>query len=276
MTALMILAVSAGVARSQSPLQVPAESFEVVSVKLNQSAVVDWDFDSPPGRVVGTNVLLRDLIRFAYYVYGGDWEARIAGPDWIKSARFDVDARTPGPVTTPRAMSMLRSLLADRFKLKAHFEQRDVSAYALVVARHDRRLGPQLTRSSIDCAAITAFNEAARAAGTAPAMPFDPDKPPVCGSRGTAGSLSAGGLTMTQIGLILTRHAGRQVIDRTELPGVFDLELRWAPDPSIGARDASLPSIFTALEEQLGLKLEPARLPIDVLVIDRVEQPTSN
>jgi uncharacterized protein (TIGR03435 family) len=81
---------------------------------------------------------------------------------------------------------------------------------------------------------------------------------------------------MTQIGLILTRHAGRQVIDRTELPGVFDLELRWAPDPSIGARDASLPSIFTALEEQLGLKLEPARLPIDVLVIDRVEQPTSN
>jgi uncharacterized protein (TIGR03435 family) len=228
--------------------------------------------------VVGTNVVLRDLIRFAYYIYGGDWDVRIAGPEWITTARFDVDGRSSEPVTTPRAMSMLRQLLAVRFRLKAHFEPRETSVYELVLARNDRRLGPQLAPSSLDCATFTAGNEAARAAGQVPQVPFDPAKPPFCGSRGDPGSLSAGGLTMPQIALILTRQVGRQIVDRTGLTGEFDLNLRWAPEAPAGDRDARLlpagPSIFTALEEQLGLKLESARAPIEVLVIDSVEQPT--
>src|SRR3954447_9742176 len=89
------------------------ESFTVASVKANRSGSLQWDFDTPPGRAVGTNVVLRDLIRYAYYIYGGDWDTRIAAPDWIKTERFDIDAKTAGAVSADRAMSMLRHLLAD-------------------------------------------------------------------------------------------------------------------------------------------------------------------
>lgn len=87
----------------------PDQSFEVASVKANRSGTTQWDFDSPPGRVVGTNVLLRDLIRFAYFIYGGDWDVRIAGPDWIKTARFDVRS-----IVRPSA-GLLRSTRNARF-----------------------------------------------------------------------------------------------------------------------------------------------------------------
>jgi uncharacterized protein (TIGR03435 family) len=252
--------------QAPDPRAVAPESFEVASVKPNRSGSPQWDFDAPPGRVVGTNVLLRDLIRFAYYIYGGDWDVRIAGPDWIKTARFDIDGRSKAPVTTPRAMSMLRQLLADRFRLKAHFEQREHSVFALVLARADGRFGPRLAPAAVDCATV------------AGPVPFDPGKPPVCGSRGGAGNLSIGGLTMEQIALVLTSPAGRQIVNRTGLNGGFDLELKWTQEPPAGDRNPAVPatgpSIFTALEEQLGLKLESTRAPIEVLVIDSVEQPT--
>jgi len=141
--------------QAPDPRAVPPESFEVASVKPNRSGSPQWDFDAPPGRVVGTNVVLRDLIRFAYYIYGGDWDVRIAGPDWIKTARFDIDGRSKEPVSTPRAMSMLRQLLSDRFRLKAHFEQRDHSVFALVLARADGRFGPKLAPAAVDCATRT-------------------------------------------------------------------------------------------------------------------------
>src|SRR5262245_57304116 len=101
--------------QAPDPRAVPPESFAVASVKPNRSGSTQWDFDTPPGRVAGTNVVLRDLIRFAYYIYGGDWDVRIAAPEWIKTARFDIDGRSKDSVDTPRAMSMLRQLLADRF-----------------------------------------------------------------------------------------------------------------------------------------------------------------
>src|SRR5687767_14245803 len=81
-----------------SPFPGPDESFEIASVKPNRSGGERWDFDTPPGRVVGTNVVLRDLIRFAYNIYGGDWDIRIDAPEWIKTARFDIEATTPGEV----------------------------------------------------------------------------------------------------------------------------------------------------------------------------------
>jgi uncharacterized protein (TIGR03435 family) len=267
-------------AQVPSPRDVPPEAFAVASVKPNRSRAVQWDFDTPPGRVVGTNVVLRDVIRFAYYIYGGDWDARIAGPDWIKSARFDIDARSAEPVTTPRAMSMLRQLLADRFHLKARFEQREAPVLALVLVHREGRLGPRLTASRSNCAAVEAANQAARAGGTIPGPPGDPAGRPTCGSRGGRGSLSIGGLTMEQIALTLTSHVGRQIVNRTGLKGEFDLDLEWMPEPAAGDLDPASrgagPSIFTALEEQAGLKLESARAPIEVLVIDSIEQPTAD
>src|SRR4051812_18523700 len=102
----------------------PEESFEVASVKANRSGSLQWDFDTPPGRAIGTNVVVRDLVRFAYFIYGGDWDIRIAAPEWIKTERFDIDAKTPGTVPQQRAMSMLRQLLGERFGLKVHYETR--------------------------------------------------------------------------------------------------------------------------------------------------------
>jgi uncharacterized protein (TIGR03435 family) len=131
----------------------PEESFEVASVKSNRSGSDRWEFDAPPGRVIGTNVVLRDLIRFAYNIYGGDWDIRIDAPEWIKTARFDIDATTPGAVPTARALSMLRRLLADRFALKVHYENRERPVYELVrreqMAAWDPRSHPTTSTAAL-------------------------------------------------------------------------------------------------------------------------------
>ena len=257
----------------------PDESFEVASVKPNRSGGDRFDFDAPPGRVVGTNVVLRDLIRYAYDIYGGDWDIRIDAPEWIKTARFDIDAKTPGAVPPARAMSMLRDLLADRFALKVHYEHRERPVYELVRARPDGRLGPQLTRNDVNCGALGEANRAAIAAGQPPLVTFDPSKRPVCGSRPTGpNEISSGAFTMEQLAMQLSRPGGRPVINNTGLSGTFDYDLRWAPDTSTDApaRESAAPSLFTALEEQLGLKLVPGRGPVQVLVIDSISPPTAN
>ena len=264
-----------------SPFPGPDESFEVASVRTNRSGALQWDFDAPPGRVVGTNVVLRDLIRFAYNIYGGDWDIRIDAPEWIKTARFDIDATTQGVVPAARAMSMLRQLLADRFALKVHYENRLRPIYELVRARADGRLGPQITPNTVDCGALGTANQAAIAAGKPPLVTFDPSKRPVCGSRATGpNEISSGAFTMEQLAMQLSRPVGRPVTNNTGLSGGFDYDLRWAPEQTgadAGAlRESALPSIFTALEEQLGLKLVPGRGPVQVLVIDSIRQPASN
>jgi uncharacterized protein (TIGR03435 family) len=254
----------------------PEESFEVASVKPNRSGAAQWDFDSPPGRVVGTNVVLRDLIRFAYYIYGGDWDIRIAAPEWIKAERFDIDAKTPGPVPVAGAMSMLRHLLAERFDLKVHYETRQRPIYALVIARGDRGFGSHLKPNPIDCGAYAAAVQAARAGRGAP-PPMDPEHP-TCGQRGEPGHMLASGLNMTQLALSLAGSVGRPVNDETGLGEQgFDYELRWAPATIVSdSGSATGPSIFTALEEQLGLKLVPKQGPVEVLVVDSIKQPNSN
>ena len=142
--------------------------------------------DAPPGRVVGTNVVLRDLIRFAYNVYGGDWDIRIDAPEWITTARHSTSlARRRASCQQHAAMSMLRQLLADRFALKVHYENRLRPIYELVRARSDGRLGPQITPNTFDCGALGTANQTAIAAGTPPLVTFDPSKRPVCGSRAT-------------------------------------------------------------------------------------------
>jgi uncharacterized protein (TIGR03435 family) len=254
----------------------PEEAFEVASVKANRSGALQGDFDTPSGRAVGTNVVLRDLIRYAYFIYGGDWDIRIAAPDWIKTERFDVDAKTPGRVSVDRAMSMLRHLLAERFGLTVHYETRQRPIYALVVARGDRRFGPQLKPNPVDCGAYAAAVQAARAGRGAP-PPMDPAHP-TCGQRSEPGHTVGNGLTMTQLALAITGAAGRPVNDETGLGQQgFDYELRWTPAAtSAEAAGSAGPSIFTALEEQLGLKLVAKDGPVEVLVIDHVERPTEN
>ena len=164
---------------------------------------------------------------------------------------------------------MMRNLLTDRFKLVVHREQREMPVYVLVTARADKTLGPRMRPVDVDCAAEVARAMAARRGGAPP--PSDPNKMPLCGMRTRPGNVMARGTTLQQLTRNLSQFLGRAVVDRTGLNGTFDLDLEWSPEQTA---DATGPSIFTAVQEQLSLKLESQRAPVDVLVIDRVERPS--
>lgn len=166
--------------------------------------------------------------------------------------------------------------------------------YNLVLARPDGRLGDRLKPSTLDCAALTAARRGGGPAGRAGGPPAQvaPGERPQCGMRMGPGNLSAGGMTITFFGNGLGPMLQRVVTDKTGLTGTFDIDLTWTPDVPQGALNAppapgappganapppidpNGPTIFTAVQEQLGLKLEPARGPVEVLVIDSVQQPT--
>jgi uncharacterized protein (TIGR03435 family) len=229
-----------------------------------------------------TNMPLRVLITFAYQL---QQQQLIGGPSWVANDRFDIVAKmegdpapvAPGAGPDPLMLAM-RTLLTERFKLVTHKETRDLDVYALTVARPDGKLGPAIKPSTTDCAALMA----GRRGGGPPPAPPDPNGPVVCGLRGNIGRISMGGFLVSEFGRSLQGLAGRLVIDRTGLKGPYDLELTFQQDRPNGPLppgvelppvDPNAPNLFTALQEQLGLKLESTKAPIEVLVIDSVEQP---
>ena len=255
---------------AQAALAQEAPSFEVASIRRNTSAETVFRIGpAPGGRFTATNVTLLDLIKAAYPVQGfARHDYQIAGgPDWIRTTRFDVSA-AGGPRGPGQSALALRRLLEERFRLRAHAETRELPVYALVRARTDGRPGPNLQPSPLDCAALL---KGARA----PEIP--PGKAPLCGVSLGAGAFAAGAITMPQLALMLGPITGRMVIDRTGLTGAFDVELEYAPDLQAGTADADpRPSIFAAVQEQLGLRLESTRGPVDVLVIDAAELPAED
>ena len=265
--------------------QQPASpAFDVATVKVNVSGPGP-SFGLmvlPGGRVFAQNLPLRELIRAAYGLEDSQLEG---GPGWIRTTRFDVDARAGGEVTVDAARAMARRLLADRFRLAAHTETRQLPVYELVMTRTDRSLGRSLRASGKECAPVTL------PAGLPPAPP-----PPAGGGMPLTpggfrcpggllpGHLSLRSLTTTAFASVLwRRQLQRPVIDRTALAGEFDIDLTYLPEletfngrpasenPALPAQILNAPSIFTALQEQLGLTLESARGPVDVLVLDSVE-----
>jgi uncharacterized protein (TIGR03435 family) len=267
-------------------------AFEVASVKPNRNGDgrVALAFQ-PGGRVTASNVGLRDLIRLAYQVQPFQI---VGGPSWMDSERFDVAAKAPGDVPlTPIAPGgppgtlqlMMQSLLAERFNLVAKSETREMPIYNLVLARADGKPGDKLQRASVDCATL-----GPRRGGPPPAPP-DPSQRPMCGMRIGPGLLSAGGMTLLQFANAISPMLQRIVVDKTGLTGAFDFDLQWTPDAPQGGLaagpagappganapppfDPNGPTLSTALQEQLGLKLESARGAVPVLVIDAVEMPT--
>ena len=268
-----------GVAAALALLLVPLAAqeplaFEVVSIKRTPPDTRSMGFQFPPGRFITTNYAVRGLLVLAYGVAGFQIGEL---PAWVESERFDIDARMPpGTFTQRQRGAMIQAMLADRFKLKMHRETRGVPAYALVLARGDKTLGPSLTPTTLNCDDI----RARRAAGSAPATPeqliecgFLPSSLP-----GGAQRIRAKGVPVTDLALALNRSLDRPVLDRTGLVGGFDVDLSFLPPaagPSTGNQTA-VPVIFTALQEQLGLKLEPTTTPVDMLVIDSIERPTEN
>ena len=307
-----IFAIIAATTAAAAQTPPPAPVFEVASIKPNKSG--DGRFSigfQPGGRFTATGMPLRQLIAIAYGSAGQQLPTFriIGGPGWMNSDRFDIVAKAEGDVPPgpngPLPL-MLRALLVDRFKLVVHNESRELPMYELVKARSDGKLGPQLQPSTVDCAAIAAARGRAGAppapgaggvtgTGRGPAAggrgpAFDAAGRPVCGTMVGPANIAAGGQTMSQLATILSGRVDRPVVDRTGFTGNFDIDLTWTPDqipqgpaaqPPPGAPaqppiDPNGPSIFTAVQEQLGLKLESGKGPVDVVVIDSVEHPTED
>jgi uncharacterized protein (TIGR03435 family) len=275
-----------------------APSFEVASVKPNSSGDGRVMIQNPPGRFVATNITLRMLIRNAYQLQ--DFQIS-GGPGWLASDHFDINAKVPDqyrdlppmrPGSGPGPMQlMIRALLAERFKLTVHNETKDSPIYALVLARSDGKLGPNLNKSETDCEAMFAAGRA-RGGQMPPPGPPAPGEPMRCGIRIGPGNMSVGGAPLAQVANSLGMFAGRIVQDRTGLTGNYDMSLTWTPDqmpqrPPGAPTDQPLrlngadidpngPSLFTAVQEQLGLKLDSQRGPVETLVIDHAEKPVEN
>jgi uncharacterized protein (TIGR03435 family) len=254
-------------------------AFEVVSIRENRSVGGGQGMRlQPGGQLVITNQPLRPLIVFAYGLLP---QQVVGGPAWIDSTRFDIVAQAGGTIPPSQpggppgpAQLMLQRLLAHRFNLAVRSEMREMPIYALTLARGDKQLGPRLRPSQTGCVEAMA----AYARGEGPLPPRTQ-----CGLSGGDGRITAAGVSMAMLGkLILSGPAGRIVEDRTGLTAVFDFELEFTPDPLADQRSANSalptdqPSLFTALEEQLGLKLQPRREPVSVLVVERAEAPIEN
>ncbi len=242
------------------PTSAPPLKFEVASVRpVDQSVGVGVGIGIAQGRFVANNVSLQMLIGFAYDVPN---QQISGGPKWLDSAYFSIEAKADSSLQTPPGFAgnvpmrlMLQSLLADRFKLAIHKEAREGQVYELVLDKAGSKL---------------------RDVGGLPGQ-----------LRFGRGELIGRGVPIESLVKQLSPQLEAPVIDMTGLRGLYDFDLKWEPDPSLaGARprgtDASLlpdqsgPSIFTAVQEELGLKLRSAKAPIEILVIDHVERPDQN
>jgi uncharacterized protein (TIGR03435 family) len=258
---------------AQAPTLEPRLSFEVASVKVDTSqerTPMQWQ---PGGHFVGSlSVLSFVSIGYQVPVY------RIEGlPDWARTTRFLVNARAnqQQPEFEERS-AYFRGLLVDRFHLNAHVERREMDVYTLTLARSDGKLGPGLRRSDVNCDQTIAEARKRNLAGERPGPP-PPGVRPTCGVVGGISVMTAGATELAPLVNMLAQALGKPVVDKTGLTGRFDIDFKAAP-PS--AREGSVPTsllpISTALEDQLGLKMQTGRGSVDVLVIDRLDLPTEN
>jgi uncharacterized protein (TIGR03435 family) len=220
-------------------------------VKPNKSDEAGLRFDiQPGGRLVAVNMALKQFIRAAYTL---QLYQIVGAPAWVDSERFDITALTERNLGMPMVWTpgtfaplqlMMQSVLADRFKMITHSERRESQTYSLVLQSRDAsKLRPA------ESACVTN-----------------------CGMKIASGAVTARSVPLAQYAELLSQQTGRLVIDSTGLTGSFDFEVHWTPD-SVQQKTDDAPSLFTALQEQLGLKLEATRGPVDVLVIDQVERP---
>jgi len=226
----------------------PAPAFDAASIKPNHANDGNSSWHSRTGSIDMRNQSLRGLIRIAYHVK--DYQVA-GGPNWLDAEHYDIVARSPGPAKDAELELMLRTLLADRFQLAFHKESKLFPGYALMVAKKGFKLTP--------------VEDA--------------------GSHSTSsrkGHLTAQRTSIARLAEFLANNLGMPVEDMTGLTGVFNFELDWTPDNTQAAAkpDSEFaepgPSLFTALQEQLGLRLETRKIPAEVLVIDWAERPSEN
>ncbi len=292
--AFALLAIPFAPLAAQSPPgQAPADQssatvgerpqFDAVSIKRSASADPRGGLQfQRGGRIVATNIPLRPIFALAYNISLSQGRGAIIGaPSWFDSMRYDIEAKAEGDPPREQMILMLQSLLADRFKLAVHHETRQLPVYALVLTKAGRT-GPHLKPHASDAECI---NEPQTDPGPGQALTA------YCGDF-RIGAAAGGGLretadaiTMDRFAASIAQQVDRPVVDRTGLDGVFDLDLQFTSQRAALAQNGSdaatsgpeaPPPIFTAIQEQLGLKLESTTGPVDVLVIDHVEEPSEN
>jgi uncharacterized protein (TIGR03435 family) len=250
------------VSSAQTSTVAAPPAFEVSTVKLNKSGNSGSSSSFQNGRFLASNVTLKNLLKYDAYRVP---ESRIlGGPKWLGSERFDIEAKTDSDTAVRlqtldreqrriQTQAMFQQLLAERFKLAAHWETREQPVYAMVAAKKGALLHPTKEKDGHS------------------------------GTHSNNGELTAQGVTMAQLADTLTqelqRELGRVVIDKTGIQGRYDCSLKWSPDtgaaPTNDGTDSSA-SIFTAIQEQLGLKLESSKGPVQVLVVDHAELPSQD
>jgi uncharacterized protein (TIGR03435 family) len=233
--------------------QQPGPAFEVVSIKPSQSTADGTIIrPQPDGRFVADNITVLNLIQQAYDVFAFQI---VGAPSWLDRERFDIQAIPPSTASAQQDV-LLQRLLEERFALRLRREKRDGDIYALVIAQADGRLGPNLRPFTGDCTP---------AGGQSP-----------CRMRNGPNFTDAVGIPFSRLVGQVIGNVNRIVVDKTGLTGRFDFSYKWANDlPATDAADGRV-SFMTALEEQLGLRLERTTAPVDVLVIESVERPAPN
>ena len=225
-----------------------APRFEVASIRpIDADPNSSSGIETGHGRVAANNVTLKRCIIGAF---GLGPNQILGGPDWLDSDRFEIIAKAEQPVGDAALMVMLQTLLAERFKLAVHRETRTIPAFVLQVAKS----GPKLEKAS-GGAGVTNSGRA---------------------------SIDARNITMDSFAQVLSRKMDRPVVNRTGLDGVFNLQLKWTPEstqpvkPDTDSAAPDGPSIFTAIQEQLGLRLRSDKAPVGFLVVDHAEKPSEN
>ena len=275
-TALHAPASAQATAGRQEPPPILEASFEVASVKRNIDGGPTTFNPQATGQFTVINFPFATLITAAYQLQPYQL---LDAPSWTRDERYDINARLDPTIASrlqpdghpPTWALALRHLLTERARLAFHRETREMPIYALVMARADRKPGPNLQPAKADCDALRTESEAAARAGRPSPYPPRTETWTPCGLRTAPGRIVSGGYGFAEFMRELSVRVGRQVVDRTGLEGRWDFFVTFAPD---GSPDPAAPQLFTALQEQLGLKLESARAPVNVLVIDRVEHPT--
>ena len=268
LTLLATACLAAALAQTATP-PAPSIAYDVVSIKQNKSGSMNGGARSNPDGEIWTNQSLEGIIGPAYGVEPSD----VYGlPDWVKTNRYDMQFKVaPEDVPAyrktrgPAARRMMQTVLEDRLKLKAHLSTKEVPMYQLVIAKG----GPKLHEAKPGDTYANGIK--------------GPDGAPIAGPGAMMGRGMFTGQHVPVSDLLnsLKGATGRPVLDNTGLTGKYDITLRWAPDlgptsPDSTPPDDTLPTIFGALEDQLGLKLEPTKGTIPTLIIDHIEPPTEN
>jgi uncharacterized protein (TIGR03435 family) len=227
-----------------------------MSIKLNKTLSGSTDIDTGDGRFTAVNVSLKNLLSQAYDIR----QDLISGiPGAVESARFDIEAKIVDPnlaalrkLTREQRRSMLLPLLIERFQLQTHLETKTLPVYELVIAKGGPKMKPSVDQKDTSGGDMS-----------------------INGSR-TQIKISGQKVPMASLAKALSSRLDRTVIDKTGLAGNFDLDLIWSKDENPDSGAEPLPDIFTAIQEQLGLKLQPAKGPVETLAVDHATMPSEN